>query len=128
MKMSFLNALIGMMMASVSPLALACSYYINETAVKNDLGAKLLTELKISIDDVTSVEVSDFSFFESKSTPMCPDEMTYLSTFQISFNNASDPLAKGCVAIAKVTKVEPWVEGLETTYSYEIIQSPTCLQ
>jgi hypothetical protein len=112
-----------------SGAALACSYYIDPVAVKNDLAAATLTKLKVNIEDVTKVKFTDFGFFESKPTPMCPEEMTYFGTIRVNFTNVQDPLTKGCTAEVKVTKVATWSpQGVPDKTTFEVLQSPTCLE
>lgn len=84
--------------------AFACTYRIDEEAKSKELKTVALAYLGDS--KITSVVVDSFSFFESKPTAMCPEELTYKAEITVAFSNATS----NCVANLKVTKIESWVE------------------
>lgn len=97
---------------------------LNPVEQKNDLIAKALTKMNISIENVTSVEVEDYAG-DYLWTPMCPKGLNSKATFTISFNN--DPSTKGCTAVVKVAKNLIYKKG-EAKYSYDFVQTATCLE
>lgn len=120
------GALVSSLLAASG--ALACSYYIDEAKIKSDLAAKVVEHFNLSEQNVTATNVTKFNWWESKPTPMCPEELTYEATVSVSFVS-DDALTHGCTAIAKVTKVEPWTpEHKPATYTFDTLQAPTCLE
>jgi hypothetical protein len=113
-------SLAALFVAFATP-ASACSYYINELAEKNDLMAAVASNLNVSVAEVESIEITNYSFFESISTPMCPEEITHLGTVEISY---VDPTTQyNCHAVINVTKKDNWKSHLETL---EFVGQPTC--
>ncbi len=105
--LALISALLG------SSHALACSYVVDDLATKNELAAKALTELEIDITDDVSIAISDYNWWESKPTPMCPEELTFTATVTVGHNQ--------CFQTVKVTKVSPWT-GQPETFSFEVSQ------
>lgn len=123
MKLLILNALAISTALTTANVSQACTYFVNDIAAKNDMAAHLLTDLRITLDQLRTSVTSDYSWHESISTPMCPEELTYTATFDLGYE-LSDLV--GCGAKAKVTKVEPWVRGSDATYTIEYINMPSC--
>ncbi len=119
-KKLLLSVLLGL---GVQHSADACSYVINDIGAKNDLAAAALTHLGVNIDQLNHTEVSQYRWFESKPTPMCPEEITYESTFKFGYELSS---LVGCSASVKVTKIEPWKAGKKPSYQFDVVSAPSC--
>lgn len=113
----------ALLVLGVQQSAEACSYVINDVGAKNDLAAAALTHLGVTIDKLHSTEVSQYRWFESKPTPMCPEEITYESTYKLGYELSS---LVGCSATVKVTKIEPWKPGKRTEYKFEVLSAQSC--
>lgn len=61
----------------------ACSYSIDEAKKSVELQKVALASL--GDYEVLSTSVSNFSFYESKPTQMCPEEITYNAVVTVSF-------------------------------------------
>lgn len=96
---------------SYSASTLACMYVIDEAKKSAELKAVALA----SLGDVTVInsDVSNFKFFESKPTPMCPEEMTYTAEVAATFRRGTD----ACIVRLSVKKVEPWKNSDLDVYS-----------
>ena len=123
MKQTILKGLIASAALISANNALACTFVINDIAVKNDLAAHLLTELGVTVAQVNHVEISDYDWHISIPTPMCPEELTYTATYDVSFERSE---LVGCSAKAKVTKVEPWTAEGRDSYTVEFAQAASC--
>lgn len=110
MKKVFITA-IAMWGLTVANSANACTYKIDE-AVKS---AELQKVALSSLGNITvlSSSVSNFSFFESKPTPMCPEELTYNGVVTASIKY----LQSTCIVKLDVKKVESWSESDLDTYT-----------
>lgn len=88
----------------------ACSYMIDGVSKSAELEKVALA----SLGDVKILDsaLSDFSFFESKPTPMCPEELTFSLTLSVAYESAMNV----CAGQLKITKIEPWVSGLDDIY------------
>lgn len=101
-------------------MSLACTYHVD----KESRNQEMLTLAKVSIDKgnvekikYETIETANFYFFESKPTPMCPDELTFVAEYAITYHeNDYDPHGWKCKGSVKVTKIEPWVVGAEVTF------------
>jgi len=125
-KISFI--LMGIVLFTVSGLniASACSVLpVNPIAQKNELVAKGLTKLNISIENTESIIISDYKG-EYIWTPMCPKGVKASATVAVTFQNVEDPLTKGCMAIIKVAKD---IDASDNqVYSFDVVQPATCLE
>jgi hypothetical protein len=120
---------VAMYLGISSAPASACSYFINTLAVGNELGAQGLTHLGVSLGEVRSAKVTDLRYWESISTPMCPEEMTYEITLDVEWLRSepqdpegpvtTTPKLKQCQTRLKVTKREPWGSDLQPEFSFE---------
>ncbi|MBY0469603.1 hypothetical protein K2X30_00430 [bacterium] len=100
---------------------------IDPVEEKNDLATHALTELKVSIEDLTSVALwKDHYRANYIHTRMCPAGFKSEATFIISFSSG-DPLSKGCTAIVKVSKEWIYKNG-QPKYAYDSIQKTACLE
>ncbi len=118
--MKFLPVIFFASVLSFASKSHACTYMVDELGKKNELASYFLTTMNIGIDEVfskvTKLEIKDFSFFESKSTPMCPEEMTYSAQIEMAyFDNGY------CFANTVVTLVEGWGED---SYRYFKVDNP----
>lgn len=113
----------AVLVLGIQQRANACTYLINDIGAKNDLAAAALTHLGVSIDQLRNTEVSEYRWFESKPTPMCPDEITYESTFKFGYELSS---LVGCSASVKVTKIDPWGNGKLSQYKFDVISPQSC--
>lgn len=103
--------------------AFPCSYYINEVAVQNDLIANASTELKMGLYDWKSISVESFKWYESISTPMCPEEMTFEGTFTFEYKTSG---VVDCFTTIDVKLVSSWKSDSQV-YSYSNrIMSGSC--
>ncbi len=104
--------------------ASACTVLpLNSVVQKNDLAAQALNEIKVSIEDVTSVKVEEYSG-DYIWTPMCPKGLNAEATFTISFNDEQQ-LTGGCVAVIKVSKHYLYANN-KPEYTTEVIQPAIC--
>lgn len=125
--MKFFLKLCLSVLVCASTQSQACSYAVNEVGIKNQLAAHFLTTLNIGIDEVLTqvqkLEISNFSYFESKPTMMCPEEMTYSMNINIKYMGSGY-----CMASALVTLVEGW--GADSYRYFKVdypVGSPSCL-
>ena len=110
---------------TISPKSFACSYFINPIAVENELGALGLTNLEVPLSELRSIEFSNVRWWESVSTPMCPEEMTYEASFQVKWQKKASK--EICSAAVKVTKTEPWIgEDRSPEIKIETLSGPNC--
>jgi hypothetical protein len=101
-------------------LANACSYQIDEAKKSTELRKVAIANLGGS--KILSSSVSDFSFFESKPTRMCPDELTYNATVTVSYKNGLNE----CSVELAVKKVESWGESDQDTYTVSGRKNARC--
>lgn len=101
-------------------VANACSYHIDE--VKKSAELQSVAVASLGEAKVLTTAVSKFSFFESKPTPMCPDEMTYNAVVTASFEQNG----RICTVELAVKKVEPWAKSDLDTYTVEGRKNATC--
>lgn len=90
-----------------------------------------LAALKVESKNVTNVNSEELKGEYIWTNPMCPEGIKASAKFSISFENPADPLAKGCLGIAHVSKTQS--TGLSNIpvkheYKVEVIQPGTCLQ
>ena len=91
--------------------AQACTYRVDSAQISNEL--LQIGRAQFS-KGLTSSSVKNFSYFESKPTPMCPEEMTYTATVTIE-QETSNSICRGDV---QVKKVDPWTD--EDVVRYEV--------
>ena len=117
MKLSILGLfLLGTILANFSN-ASACSYQIDEKAKKAELTEVAKASLGlVKTDKFYGAEVTDFKFWESKPTPMCPEELTYELTSTLRFKKGMND----CLADLKVVKIEPWNNNQGAKDVYEV--------
>jgi hypothetical protein len=117
---SFMFLVVSLGITLTANLANACSYAINEVKKSAELQSVALGS--IDGEKILSSAVSKFSYFESKPTPMCPDELTYnaivSATYEVGMNVCSVEL--------KIKKVESWTTNDLDTYSVTGRQSARC--
>jgi len=92
-------------------LANACSYHIDEAKKSAELekvAVASLGGLKI-----LSSSAGNFSFFESRPTSMCPDELTYNAVVTVSYEDELNM----CTVELAVKKVESWGDSDQDTYT-----------
>lgn len=65
--------------------------------------------------------ISSFRFYESKSTPMCPEELTYEAKIKVSYKDNT----MKCTMALFVKKVESWKEFLNH-YTVKRIEPELC--
>ena len=82
--------------------ASACSYEIDQAKKSAELKKVAIASLGVS--KIFQSKVSNFSYFESKPTPMCPEELTYVATVTASYKYGLNV----CDVELSVKKVEPW--------------------
>ncbi len=106
--------------------AQACSYYIDKAKKSNELQKVVLASLgEVRIQ---SVSVKDFSFFESKPTPMCPEEMTYNATVAVTYKPANQNSSELCSGDITIKKIEPWTKSGVDTYSVSGKKAVVCVE
>lgn len=110
--------------AVFSSQAIACSYYINQVEKKNELMAAAASHLNVSLEDTTQFKVRGFNFFESKPTPMCPEEMTYNLTFDLAYMDTTALRPTQCSVTLEAKKIEDWKKNVEH-FEFGSAQ-PTC--
>lgn len=86
----------------------ACSYYINEVQKRNELIAAAASHKNLELTDVKKVAIADFQWFESKPTPMCPEELTYVATVSLKYVDNTATFPRSCTTNLKATKIENW--------------------
>ena len=127
MKKLILGLVMGTLVLSVNASSSqACSVTpVNPTVQKNDLAAHALTQIGVSIENVSNVDVADYvgSYIW---TPMCPKGLQSKGVFTVAFDNVNDPLTRGCTAVVAVEKIHLYENGPE--YKFDLIQTPTCLE
>ena len=99
MKMNL--SLIALATALFSLGASACSYFVDQEKAKTELTKIALLALG---EEKAEVINATFSFFESRPTLMCPEEMTYVSEVEVQLQRDGST----CRGLLKATKVEPW--------------------
>jgi hypothetical protein len=106
-----------------SSFASACMYHIDPVAKAAELKTVALASLGVNEASLISAEVLSFNYFESISTPMCPEELTHTAKFQVTYTQNSSQ----CVVELEVKKVEPFVsQNDEDTYSIKGQKSARC--
>ncbi len=121
------------LVCALATRASACMYQVDEVKQKNDLITQVLSaahlDLTKDMKRISSINVQDFKFWESISTPMCPDEMTYQGKVVIYFV-APDKRTE-CMIRSVVTKIETWNrDGSPSPISFEFengVPETTCL-
>jgi len=69
-----------------------------------------------------SSSIDNFSFFESKPTPMCPEELTYNAVVTASYKYGLN----NCTVELAVKKVESWGNADLDTYTVTGRKSASC--
>lgn len=92
----------------------ACSYFIDELAAKNRLVAAVATEHGATLDALDIQAIDGFCWYESKSTPMCPDEITYKARIAFSLKGS----ATGPIHLVNVTEIDSWEDHGYKTYAF----------
>lgn len=118
-KISFVVLSVALILLSKS--AHACSYIIEKTKKIDELQKVALANL--SDKKNLSVQNYSFSYFESKPTPMCPEELTYEASYHVVYNDNPSK----CFADIKVKKVESWIDDL-SVYTVTGANSARCLR
>ncbi len=119
MKALLLLLAAGVSIANINS-AKACSYYIDQVKKTAELEKVALATLEGST--ILSSTVNSFSFFESKPTPMCPEELTYNATFAVNYNDGLN----NCIAELKIKKVESWSALDEDNYTVSGRKAALC--
>jgi hypothetical protein len=94
--------------------AFPCSYFINEVAAQNDLIASASTELQAGLQDWKSISLKSFRWYESISTPMCPEEMTFEATVMFEYKTSG---VADCYQTISVKRVDNWTNQ-DQTYTF----------
>jgi hypothetical protein len=95
---------------SMTSHVLACRYYVNEKANKETMRAVLLASIEGGSDEIKAeASLTTYTWFESISTPMCPEELTHKASFDV-VKKIMTPGAymQSCVGKVKVTKIDDW--------------------
>lgn len=104
--------------------ASACSYFIDEEAVKGEL-IKVVEAGLNTTDKILGSKVSEFSWRESISTPMCPEELTFEATV---VTMTDDGGGLPCHLATQITKIADWASDTpQATYKVKAIGSPSCM-
>ncbi len=105
-----------------SQAADACSYIIDEAEMKRELETVVAAGLK----GVTKVSVvtTEFSFYESKPTPMCPEEMTYTAKVSVRYGMGETR----CQEEFSIKKIESWSPPGENVYTVSGGKFPRCFK
>jgi len=103
-KISFIVLSVTLILLSKS--AHACRYVIEKTKKIDELQRVALANFADKKN--LSVQNYSFSYFESKPTPMCPEELTYEASYNVVYTDNSSK----CFADIKVKKVESWTDDL----------------
>jgi hypothetical protein len=91
-------------------IASACSYQIDQAKKIAELTKIAYASLEPAI--IRTHTVNNFSFFESKPTPMCPEEMTYSADVSIGYEVGTTY----CWVDLTVKKIESWGELDQDSY------------
>lgn len=91
-----------------SATAHACSIHINQVAMKNDLTARALTHLGITISSVTSGDVLNYAqnIVETDPSTLCPTELTFAGDVQVAYRRSALQVCQGTL---HVVKTENWL-------------------
>ncbi len=111
---------------AISSNALSCSYFIHQIGQKNDLAAATASHLNVSLEDVTSLRITEYRFWESIPTPMCPEEITHEATIELTYNDVTALVPTVCDAKFKATKLDNW-ESNTATYRYDELHPRSCV-
>ncbi len=98
----------------------ACSYQIDEA--KTTVELKKIALASLGGSKILSSSVSGFSFFESKPTPMCPEELTYNAVVTASYQYGLNT----CTVELSVKKVESWGDSDQDTYTVAGRKNASC--
>ena len=110
-----------------APTAVACTFQINETAVRNRLAAQVYTNLDISVEQVSQTTIRDYRWWISRNTPMCPEETKAEAIISVTYAD-SDGLSGLCLSRVKVTETSSWLPAGRTSYEFTVLQAPLCTQ
>ena len=134
--MKYLLILMTMLTLSIqSSNACSMARYNIELAVHSyGLEASALAALGVDRESVANVEIEDMDGGYIWNNPMCPEGDWVTATFNIE-SNSRDPLAKGCLGIAKVTRKKAssvTFRGITSkavnSVTVDIIQESSCLE
>jgi len=118
MKFLFFTLLVSIIVVQ-SNVSMACSYVIDEPKKIEELQRVALANL--GEKDVMAVQAYGFSYFESKPTPMCPDELTYEASYDVVYKYGLNK----CFATVKVKKIESWIDDSDS-YIVTGVKSSQC--
>jgi hypothetical protein len=90
--------------------AFACTYFINEITAKKELTAVVEATLKAGNDNASvEAEIVSFKWFESISTPMCPEELTFEAELNVRKQIIhSSGYRQTCMGTVNIVKTEDW--------------------
>lgn len=100
----------------------ACSYTIDQAAMKKELETVVAAGLK-GVTKVSAV-TTEFSYYESKPTPMCPEEMTYNAKVSVRYGTG----ATRCQEDFSIKKIESWSATGENVYTVSGSRLPRCFK
>jgi hypothetical protein len=106
-----LGLLVGAGILGHTKNASACSIHINEVAMKNDLTARGLTELNITIGSVVSGNVTNYGVDITQTDPrtLCPRQIQFTGDLQVTYRKSA---LQTCTAQLHIVKTENWLEEL----------------
>ena len=115
--MKVMHAVVGVALscaASFATQASACTYFVDNQAAENDLAAAAVSHLGASLAYVEDLSIDHFRWFESISTPMCPQELTFEATVTVTYQNNLGTFPEDCKATVSVVRVDDWTTNIET--------------
>ena len=105
-----------------SQAADACSYTVDQAAMKKELETVVAAGLK-GVTKVSAV-TTEFSYYESKPTPMCPEEMTYTAKVSVRYRTGETR----CQEEFNIKKIESWSPSGESVYTLSKGIFPRCFR
>ena len=101
--------------------ASACSFFISDIVEKNNIIASTASHFQIEVAEAYEIEISDYEWFVSIPTPMCPEEITHQASVKFHYYSAEEQ--RNCVVEVDVVKKDNW-ENQTKTYDY--VGEPVC--
>lgn len=105
-----------------SQAADACSFTVDQAAMKKELETVVAAGLK-GVTKVSAV-TTEFSYYESKPTPMCPEEMTYTAKVSVRYGAGETR----CQEEFSIKKIESWSPSGENVYTVSGGKFPRCFK
>ena len=111
--------------STLSAQAFACSYWVDNLAEKNVLMGAVATHLKVSLEHTQDLRVTEYKWWESISTPMCPEELTFEAKVTIDWTPPDTESEMLCKATVFVTRIDSW-KGDPDRFEFKILAGPEC--